>query len=88
MIRFVTDGTMVYELLAVRVVRNAGLMGGIIRTYLLLPLSADPDSTETIVVNEEQFNRLKPVEPAVEHEVLALRADLERWLTEGSSWLS
>lgn len=86
MIRFCTDGRMVYELLAVQITRNAGLMAGNIRSYVLQPIS-DPDCTGPIVVNEKTFDSMIPVKPTVEHDVRDLQRDLDRWAEEEPVWL-
>jgi len=79
MIRFVTDGYMVYEVLAVHIMGNAGIMAGTVRTYVIRPISGHEDYTAPINVTEATFDKLIPVEPTIEHHVADLHEDLERW---------
>jgi len=83
MTRFLTDGTRVFEILGVAIEKNAGLMAGNIRRWLLREVpDGDPFS-----VSELAFNELTPLESTGDTLVLELHRDLDNWAKERPSWM-
>ena len=86
MIRYVTDGERLFEVVGVVIDKNAGVMRGMTRSYKIRPLVDLDEESIAFTVNEAVFSKMTPVDPDDELSIAELYRDLEGWEVAPPWW--